>query len=113
MISCLDDIRDEYSFIKYVPSVFFAFLLVVFAFSYVPVLLEPPENITPDSETHNLEVSVGDGDHDATGYQSEETDGFDRFISECTADGEYLSTGGRFNCDYQVVTSFLMVPKKK
>ncbi|SIS14595.1 hypothetical protein [Natronorubrum thiooxidans] len=92
--------------LKYIPSLVFLVILLVFLSAYVPIILESPESITPERETHSIAQSVGQGDYDNNTYQLEEPESEyiyrEEFIAECTPEGDYLSTGGSFSCDYNV-----------
>lgn len=111
-VSALSDRSFQISFpnsarnyLKFAPSGIFTLILIIFLTLYGPILLENPGTITPDEETYSIKESVGIGEHENKGYRSasaESSSHRDFFVSTCTPKGNYLSTGTRFNCRYNI-----------
>lgn len=94
--------------IAIISSILMAVLLVWFVLTIaMPVVLEDPSEITPDTERYSDSQFIGVGDVEG-GYEVKEPPTADYVYQEkieytCSPDGEHVSTGGSFNCDYRAV----------
>jgi hypothetical protein len=108
MVSNIDKswVRSRISiFSSIVMSILLVFFVITIA---MPVVLEDPSNITPDTEMYSDSQYIGVGDIEE-GYEVTEPATADYVYQEkleytCSPDGEHISTGGSFNCDYRAVT---------